>query len=98
METKTTKRRWTEEEDDRLFRQVKQFPQNLHKCFKIVAEVTGRTPNAVAYRWYTHVSKNPKYICFFMVSQKNVNKNRKNCGGALLKYPLWRKILKLLHL
>ena len=32
------------------------------------------------------------------VDPQNVNKNRKNCGGALLKYSLWRKILKLLHL
>ena len=43
---RTQARRWTREEDDRLLRHVRVFPQNLSRCFHIVAEETGRIPGA----------------------------------------------------
>ena len=40
-------RKWTNAEDERLLRQIRAFPQNLSRCFIIVAEETGRTERAV---------------------------------------------------
>ena len=55
-------RRWSQEEDKRLLRQVRAFPQNLNKCFIIVAEETGRTKSAVAGHWYNSLSKRDEII------------------------------------
>lgn len=60
----STKRRWTEAEDSRLFSQVKAFPQNLSKCFYIVSTELNRSPHAVCQRWYSVTSKKPQYAGF----------------------------------
>ncbi len=90
-------KRWTEAEDQRLARQVKAFPQNLHKCFMIVAEELGRTESAVAGRWYQHVSKNPSNLCFFTASPKHVSKNRKNGMGVESNPGIWRRLMTVLR-
>ena len=41
-------RKWTVEEEDKLLQQVRAFPQNLTRCFLIVSESIGRSPQAVA--------------------------------------------------
>ena len=93
---KTISRRWTNEEDERLFRQVKAFPQNLHKCFMIVAEELNRTEGAVANHWYTVVSKDPKNLCFFTASPKHVSKNRKNGEGQVSTSNIWRRFVAII--
>jgi hypothetical protein len=90
------KRRWTKAEDQRLLRQVKAFPQNLHKCFLIVSEETGRTPGAVANHWYNKVSKDPENKCFFTASPKHISKNRKNGMGERSTMNIWRRILSII--
>ena len=89
-------KRWTKSENDKLFNQVRVFPQNLSKCFHIVAQETGRTPSAVANHWYTSVSKDPQYLCFFTASSKHVSKNRKNGAGEVSTESIWKKLLKVL--
>lgn len=90
-------KRWTKEEDDRLSRHVRAFPQNLKKCFIIVAEETGRTPGAVANHWYTKVSKDPQNVCFFTASQVHVSKNRKNGMGTESNMSIWRRLLSIIR-
>ena len=90
-------KRWTMAEDERLIRQVKTFPQNLHKCFIIVAEEIGRTESAVAGRWYQHVSKNPANVCFFTASPKHVSKNRKNGEGVETNTSIWRRLVNIIR-
>lgn len=90
-------KRWTIAEDERLARQVKAFPQNLHKCFLMVAEELGRTESAVAGRWYQHVSKDPANVCFFTASPRHVSKNRKNGEGVETNTSIWRRLLNVIR-
>lgn len=91
-------RRWTHTEDTRLLRQVKAYPQNLHKCFMIVAEEIGRSENAVANRWYGKVSKNPEAKAFFIASPHHVSMNRKNGEGERSTVRIWNRLLRVLGL
>ena len=90
-------KRWTLAEDERLVRQVKAFPQNLHKSFLMVAEELGRTESAVAGRWYQHVSKNPANVCFFTASPRHVSKNRKNGEGVETNNSIWRRLMNIIR-
>lgn len=90
-------KRWTMQENQRLLRQVRAFPQNLHKCFVIVSEEIGRTEGAVANHWYSSLSKQPEALCFFTASPKHVSKNRKNGMGEESNNSIWRKLLRIIR-
>lgn len=90
-------RKWTREEDQRILRQVKAFPQNLSKCFMLVAEEIDRTPSAVANHWYTKVSKDPEALCFFTASPVHISKNRKNGAGVESNGSIWRRLLRIIR-
>ena len=90
-------RRWTEQEDDRLVRQVKFGCQNLKNCFFIVADEIGRTPGAVANHWYTKTSKRPDVICFFTASQTYISKNRKNGVGVESNRNIWNRLIRAIQ-
>lgn len=91
-------KRWTDEEDARLLKQINAFPQNLSKCFNIVSEVTGRSPGACAARWYTVLSKREDVHLFFTASEKHISVNRKNGVGRKNTKSIWRRLLRLLGL
>lgn len=90
------RKRWSHKEDQRLLRQIKLYPQNLHKCFLVVAEITGRTEGAVANRWYSKLSKDPDALCFFTASSKHVSRNRKNGEGVRSTESVWKKLINVL--
>lgn len=90
-------KRWSRAEDLRLIKQIQTFPQNLHKCFVIVAEELGRTESGVAGRWYTHVSQDPAYKCFFTASPKHISVNRKNGMGVESNGSIWRRLMAIIH-
>ena len=90
-------KRWTNNEDERLLRQVRAFPQNLHKCFVIVSEEIGRTPSAVAGHWYTSLSKKSEALCFFTASPKHVSRNRKNGMGVESNNSIWRRLMQVIR-
>lgn len=89
-------KKWSNEEDALLVRQVRAFPQNLSRCFLLVAESTGRSQKAVQAHWYTKVSKKPENMCFFTASPKHVSKNRKNGMGIATSESLWRRLLRVI--
>lgn len=95
---KRTLRRWSSSEEKILLNQIRVFPQNLARCFSIVAEETGRTPLAVANHWYTKVSKNPEALCFFTASPRHIAKNRKNGMGITTTENLWRKFMRIINI
>jgi hypothetical protein len=90
-------RRWSEEENARLLRQVRAFPQNLSKCFFIVGQEIGRTDKAVAAHWYQHLSKREDALCFFTASSKHVSKNRKNSMGIETNASIWRRLVAIIR-
>jgi hypothetical protein len=96
VEEENCYKKWTNEEDALLVRQVRAFPQNLSRCFLIVAESTGRSQKAVQAHWYTKVSKKPENMCFFTASPKHVSKNRKNGMGVSTTESLWRRLIRLI--
>ena len=89
--------RWQPHEEDLLIRTCKSFPQNLHKCFLMVAEQTGRTAGAVGSHWYTSTSKRPDVCCFFTASEKHVSKNRKNGMGVESTPSIWRRLMAVIR-
>lgn len=89
-------KRWTDEEDQKLIRQVMTYPQNLNRCFLMVAEETGRSKSAVAARWYSVLSKKPEVYCFFTASSTYVSRNRKNGVGVMTKPSIWQKFLSII--
>ncbi len=90
-------RKWTQEEDELLLRQVKAFPQNLNRCFLMVSQNIDRTPGAVANHWYQVVSKKPDVVCFFTASSHHVSKNRKNGTGVETNASIWRRLLNVIR-
>lgn len=94
--TQRTNRKWTKEEDDRLLRQIRAFPQNLHWCFVMVADEMGRSDKAVAAHWYQKLSKQPDALAFATLSAKHLSKNRKNGMGIETPPSLWRRFLNLI--
>lgn len=86
-------RRWSHEEDLLLVKEIKNNPYNLKMCFLAVAAKTGRSESGVAARWYTAVSKDSQYWCFFTASPKHVSRNRKNGAGTPSNESVWRKML-----
>lgn len=90
-------KKWTPEEDARILRQIRVFPQNLTKCFMIVSEEIGRTPSAVSNHWYTSLSKRPDAMCFFTASPKHVSKNRKNGMGVESNSNIWRRLMAVIR-
>ena len=90
-------KKWTQQEDERLLRQVRTFPQNLTKCFLIVSEEINRTPSAVANHWYTVLSKKPDSLSFFTASPVHVSKNRKNGMGVETNTSIWQRLLRIIR-
>lgn len=90
-------KKWTQQEDERLLRQVRTFPQNLTKCFLIVSEEIDRTPSAVANHWYTVLSKKPDSLSFFTASPVHVAKNRKNGMGVETNTNIWQRLLRIIR-
>lgn len=97
MEGRERPRKWTQEEDERLLRQVEAFPQNLSKCFMVVAEEIGRSPQAVSAHWYTSLSKREDIMVFFTASHHHVAKNRKNGVGVESNESIWQRLCRVIQ-
>lgn len=97
MATTRQPRKWTAEEDERLLRQIKSFPQNLSRCFIIVAEEIGRTPQAVQSHWYTVLSKKPGVLALGTITPTYFSRNRKNGMGVEIPRTIWQRFCHLVR-
>lgn len=94
-------RRWTDEEDAILIKNIKEC--NLRKeAFQKTADAVGRPVSSCATRWYTVVSLrgDKESVCFGTVftNKSLVNRTRETNKVAAIprKSSWWQKILKML--
>ena len=91
------KRRWTNEEDQVLIGQVRQYPSNLTRAFRATSEIVGRSALCVRQRWYTKVRHSE--TVFMTIGARNMSVNSKNSDNTQpVRLPIWRRILNLLGL
>ena len=92
---KRTVKRWTDEEDQLLLRQIDAFPHNLNKCFLMVSQQIDRSPGAVAAHWYSVLSKRDDIWKFVTLSAHHCSRNRKNGVGIESSVSVWNRIVKI---
>ena len=102
----TTKKRWTDEENNILVQAITANPHNIKKaCIYAATKLEGRTPKACELHWYKVIapSNNPTKlgVSFLAVGPKTIYKSRKNSGNSIVqpeKNTLWARIKKLIGL
>lgn len=93
----TTKRKWTNEEEQVLIDQVRQNPGNLARAFRATSDVIGRSSHSIEQRWYGKVRHSE--TVFMTIGARNMSVNSKNSDNTQpVRLPIWRRILKLLGL
>lgn len=98
----TTKRRWTNEEEQVLISQVRQSPNNLARAFRATSQIIERDWRNIGQHWYTKTRHSGTIFMTIGSNTKNSNSKvvRENTtdNTKSTQLPVWRKILKLLGL
>lgn len=93
----TSRRRWTNEEEQVLIDQVRINPSNLTRAFRNASNITGRSPHSCEQRWYGKVRHSE--TVFMTIGARNMSVNSKVSNSPQpVSVPIWRRILKLLGL
>lgn len=98
------RRKYTPEEDEAIFRAVKDSTTSLKASFISVALELDRSPQSVAYRWYTVLSnpEHPNYMgtAMILIKEHRAGINRTNTEKFPIKthVSIWKRILRFLHL
>lgn len=98
----TTKRRWTNDEEQVIIAKVRQHSNNLQRAFEEASEELGRTKDAVAFRWYSKLRNTE--VVFMTISAKRKSVNTKNTiqgkqdNSEEVQLSIWRRILNILGL
>lgn len=79
----TTKKRWTDDEEQVVISKVKANPNNLSKAFREASLEINRSAHNIKLHWYTKQRKRPALKdrcgnCFMTYGGKSLNINRKN--------------------
>ena len=79
----TTKKRWTNDEEQVVISKVKANPNNLSKAFREASLEINRSANNIKLHWYIKQRKRPALkdrcgSCFMTYGYKSLNINRKN--------------------
>lgn len=96
----TTKRKWTNEEEQVLISQVRQSPNNLARAFRVTSEVLGRSLRSVTLHWYNKTRHSE--AIFMTVGSKTVNMNSKNVfhgsydNTEKMKVSIWRRFVSFI--
>lgn len=91
------RRKWSNEEEQVLIDQVRHYPNNLSRAFKVTGEEIGKSEDAVRNQWYNHTRHSE--TIFMTVGAKNMNINSKNSSTTQpIQLSIWRRILRLLGL
>lgn len=93
----TTRRRWTNEEEQVLIDQVRINPSNLARAFRATSDIIGRSSHSIEQRWYGKVRHSE--TVFMTIGASNMSVNSKvNNNPQPVRLPIWRRILSLLGL
>lgn len=96
------RKKWTDDEDLVVYRQVKNNLENMQKAFREAAELLGRSPKAVTIRWYKYISKQTNSTAFVLLSETRAYNNRKNISETTpvinTRPSFWKRILRVLGL
>lgn len=95
--------RWTEEEQQILFKAVEDNPQNFTEAFRQVSASTGRSIHACRQHYGECRKNGTSPVCMMAIGKnKRLSPNRKNIfdgtGGITesIRQPKWRRILAIL--
>ena len=100
----STRRKYSREEDEAIFRAVKDSTTSLKASFVSVALQLGRSPQGVANRWYTALSnpEHPNYMGTAMILMKEhragINRTNTEKFPIETQVSIWGRILRFLHL
>lgn len=93
----TSRRRWTNEEEQVLIDQVRINPSNLSRAFRNASNIIGRSPHSCEQRWYGRVRHSE--TVFMTIGARNMSVNSKVSNNPQpVRLSIWRRILNLLGL
>ena len=93
----TTRRKWTDEEEQVLIDQVRINPSNLARAFRNTSNITGRSPHSCEQRWYGKVRHSETVFMTIGANAMSVN-SKVSDDTQPVSVPIWRRILRLLGL
>ena len=95
--------RWTEEEQQTLFKAVEDNPQNFTEAFRQVSAITGRSIDACKQHYGKCRKNGTSPVCMMTIGKsRRLSPNRKNIfnatGGVTepIRQSKWRRIFAIL--
>lgn len=71
-------RKWTDDEEQVVIREVSNTPNNLESAFRRASTSINRTPKAISLRWHRTLREREDVGVLFMTcGRKSINTNRK---------------------
>lgn len=98
----STKKKWTNDEEQVVISKVRNNPNNLLRAFREASIELGRTPESIVYRWYKGGLREKSAKVFITCGSKTVNVNRKIVSDKTsdntreLTKSKWRRIISIL--
>lgn len=98
----STKKKWTNDEEQVVISKVRNNPINLKKAFKEASIELDRTPDAISMKWYKGGLREKSAKVFITCGSKTVNVNRKIVSDKTsdntreLTKSKWRRIISIL--
>lgn len=95
-------RKFTPEEDKMIVEAIKKNPQNIHKCFVVLAPKLNRSVDSLRVHYYSMIAKDDSNKLFLTVSSRKKYTNYKVQRKGMKAKPTqttkskWRRILDIL--
>lgn len=93
----TSRRRWTNEEEQVLIDQVRQNPGNLARAFRATSQIIERDWRSIRQHWYSKVRHSEAVFMTIGANAMSVN-SKVSDNTQPVSVPIWRRILNLLGL
>lgn len=92
----STRKRYTPEEDEAIFKAIQETPHNIKKCFMMLSLELEREPKSISNRWYNYLS-NPESKHYmgtasFLIGRRTISINRKLDYESMKTHPVKVKV------